>query len=225
MAAINGDDLSMKQYLWAAALALAASSAHANEVYAGLGVPGLQLGYSQAVMNQVSVRGELATSGRYTKDTTQEGIDYSGQFKYDRAAVFADWFVAGNGFRVTGGLTFNRLRVELEGRGNGGSIDIGSTTYTTTADDRFNVDVKYPTVMPYLGIGWGHHETAGKGFSFVADLGVSFGKPKVTGSVSGPQLSGVVTQADIDRELAEVRNKADDYKVVPQITVGVSYRF
>jgi len=38
-------------------------------------------------------------------------------------------------------------------------------------------------------------------------------------------LGAAVTQADIDRELAEIRQSTDDFKVFPQVSFGVSYRY
>jgi hypothetical protein len=56
-------------------------------------------------------------------------------------------------------------------------------------------------------------------------VGASIGRAKVTGSVSGPNVSGNVTQADIDRELEEVRDGVGKIRAVPQLSLGVNYRF
>ena len=97
-------------------------------------------------------------------------------------------------------MTFNNFKLTLVGRGNGGTLDIGGTAYTTTPDDRFDVLIEFPKTTPYIGVGYGHH-AAEPGWGFVFDAGASIGRAKVTGSASGPNLSGNVTQADIDREL------------------------
>lgn len=94
----------------------------------------------------------------------------------------------------------------------------------TSADDRFNARIKFPSATPYVGIGWGHH-AAGPGWGFVFDLGGSIGRAKVEGSVSGPNLSGNVSQADIDAELAQLRDGVGKVRFVPQVSIGASYRF
>jgi hypothetical protein len=117
------------------------------------------------------------------------------------------------------------MKIELAGRGNGGTITIGNNSYTTSPDDRFNVTIEMPRTTPYLGIGWGHHASRGAGWGFVFDLGASIGRAKVKGSVSGPNLSGNVSQQDIDAELAQLREDAGHFRAVPQLSLGASYRF
>ena len=138
--------------------------------------------------------------------------------------LFADWFVAG-GFRLTAGLTLNDSRLDLNAQGNGGTITIGTTSYVTTPDDRWNVNIKYPRATPYLGLGYGRQPEGGAGVGFVADFGVSIGKAKVSASVSGPNLPNTVTQADLDRELAELRDGVGQVRVLPQLSVAINFRF
>jgi hypothetical protein len=199
-----------------------AGAAHAGGVYVGAGLPGLMVGYGHAISPSVTLRADVSTLGTHSTSETESGIDYDATLKTNRAGVFADWFVSG-GWRLTGGVTFNDMKLTLRGRGNGGTITIGDNSYVSTADDRFDVLIKFPSTTPYLGVGYGHH--AGSGWGFLFDAGASIGRAKVTGSVSGPMLSGNVTQADIDKELEEVRDGAGKVRFVPQLSIGVNYRF
>jgi hypothetical protein len=199
-------------------------AAQAGEVYGGAGLPGVMLGYAHSANDRLTLRADLSTIGSISRDRTESGIDYTGTAKLNRAGLFADWFVAGGGFRLTGGVTFNDMKIDLAGHGNGGTITIGSNSYVTSTDDRFNVHIKFPSATPYVGIGWGHH-AASAGWGFVFDLGGSIGRAKVDGSVSGPNLTGHVTQADIDAELAQVRDGVGKVRFVPQLSLGASYRF
>lgn len=209
------------------ALCMLSAGAQAGEIYGNIGLPGVMLGYAQPIGPNLTLRGDIATLGRHDKDGREEGIDYTGRLKAQRAGLFADWFPSGSGsgFRLTGGVTFNDVRADLQGRGNGGTINIGGRDYVTGPDDRFDVKIEFPRTTPYLGIGWGHPPSTATGWGFVFDLGASIGKAKVRGSVSGPNLSGRVSQADIDRELEELRDGAGKLRALPQLSVGLSYRF
>lgn len=213
----------MKIQLRFGLMCLVASSAQAGEVYTAVGLPGLMIGYSTPVSERVSLRADLSSVGSQTRHRSIDAADYDVKVKADRLGLFADWFVS-DGFRATGGLTFNNARADLNGRGNGGTISIGGTRYAAGPDDRFEGQVKYPSTMPYLGIGYGH--AAGtQGWGLVFDLGLAFGKAKVTGSATGPLLSQSVSQQDTQREVDKVRDKLARLPGIPQLSVGAAYSF
>lgn len=207
-----------------AGLTLAATTTQAADPYAAIGLPGLVIGVAQPVNDRFSVRADLGTLGSRDVNGDHEGIDYRGDVHYHRLGLFGDWFVAGGGFRLTGGVTFNDGKMTLTAKGDGTPITIGDTTYPTTAEDRFDARVKVPDVTPYLGIGWGHHGGSGPGWSFLFDLGVSIGRATVSTSAEGPIL-GQVSQEDLDEETRELRDGVGRIRVLPQATVGVAYRF
>ncbi|AKJ26838.1 hypothetical protein [Caldimonas brevitalea] len=204
-----------------------ASVAQAGEVYGGFGLPGVMIGYAHAINSSFTVRADFATLGEHDLDGEEEGIDYEGDLKLHRTGVFADWFPTTSAFRLTGGITFNRIRADLVGRPTGNAITIGDTTYAATAEDRFDVSVKFPTTTPYIGLGWGHQlrNPGGAGWVVTFDVGGSIGKAKVRGTVSGPLLSQTVSQEDIDRELEELEDGVGKVRFIPQVSIGVSYRF
>jgi hypothetical protein len=183
------------------------------------------VGVSQPLSERFGLRADLSTLGSHSRDRSESGIDYTATLKLDRAGLFADWFPTGGSFRLTGGVTFNRMKIDLAGHGNGGTITIGNNTYVTGPDDRFNATIEMPHTTPYLGLGWGHQAQAGTGWSLVFDLGASIGRAKVRGGVSGPNLSGNVSQQDVENELQQLRDDVGDIRVVPQLSVGASYRF
>jgi len=215
----------IRRSLAAAVLLASASFAHAGEVYGNIGLPGVMLGYAQPVSPNFTVRADLSTLGSYKERRTEDGIAYDAKINAHRAGLFGDWFVAG-GFRLTAGVTFNDVKANLDARGDGVTPwNVGGTTVVASPNDRFNVKVEYPKTTPYLGIGYGHHQDSGWGFVF--DLGASIGKPKVSETHSGPNIGNpaIVSQADIDAEMAEVRDSVGKVKVIPQISIGVNYRF
>lgn len=209
--------------LAACSLFAVAAPAAAAEVYAGFGLPGVMLGFAQPVGSGLTVRGDIASLGSRQQDGVEEGINYTGKAKVQRSGLFGDWFPGSGGFRFTLGVTFNQQRVDLAAVGNGTPIEIGGTSYPTSTADRLDVRVAFPKTTPYVGIGYGHHRTE-PGFGFVFDLGAQIGKAKVTAKTSGPNLS-LVSQADLDQELAELRDGAGKVKAFPQLSLGVNYRF
>ncbi len=206
----------------AAALALSVGSARAGEFYVKGGVPGVVVGWAQPMNTYFGLRLDVASVGTLNERRTEDGIAYDATFKGDRTALLADWFPFGGRFRFTGGITSSKYSLDLLATGAGGTITVGRTTYTTTAADRFSVQVKMPSSMPYVGLGWGHQADSGLRFSF--DIGAKLGKANLNYSLSGPWTTRV-SQADIDAELAELRDGVGKIKFVPQLTLGLGYSF
>lgn len=210
-----------RRIVWIVACMTASAAAQAGQVYGGVGLPGVMVGYAQPLAG-FTVRGDVATLRLPDETANEEGIDYQAESKLDRLGVFADWFVLG-GWRLTGGVTFNQMNVNLRAQGNGGVINIGGTDYTTSPDDRLDVKIEFPKTTPYLGLGYGHHPGNG-GFGFVFDLGASIGRAKLSATASGPNL-GQADPADIDRELEELRDGVGKVRFFPQLSLGLTYRF
>ncbi len=208
----------------AAALSLVAPAAHAVEAYGSLGLPRVLVGVAHPVNPSLTVRGDYGGVGSLSGTRTENGIRYDGDGEFNRFGLFADWYALGNGFRITGGLTFNQMSLDLEARPEGSTIMIGDNTYPVSPGDRFEARIEFPRVTPYLGIGWGHH-AGEKGWSFNADLGVSFGRATVSAQAYGALASQPGVAEDIAREQAELEDGVGKIRAIPQMTIGVSYRF
>jgi hypothetical protein len=208
----------------AAASAFAAPAAHAAEIYGIVGAPGYILGIGTPVGQGLTARFDIGGMDKIERRASRAGVDWDVNAKLTRMGLFTDWYPMGGRFRLTGGLTINDMKADLSTTGAGRSVNIGGTTYTLGADDRLDARIEMPSTTPYLGIGWGHHASS-QGFGFVADVGVSFGRPKVSTKVSGPLATQPTIQADLDRELAELRESVRSIRVIPQVTLGVNYRF
>jgi hypothetical protein len=194
------------------------------EVYGKLGVPGTLVGVGVPLRSNVSLRADIGGIDKIEDTYTESGITYDGRAKATRLGLFADWFPFNGGFRLTGGLTVNDMKLDLTAQGAGRVLQIGQNSYTLGADDRVNVRAEFPATTPYLGIGWGH-QAASTGWGFRADVGASIGKPRVRATVTGPLASQPGLQADIDREVRELEDTVSGFRAFPQLTVGVSYRF
>lgn len=201
---------------------LAALPAHAADAYVATGFPYLLVGVAQPVSPSITLRADWGTVGHHGYSGSTSDNDYHGTLKYDRLALLADWYAAG-GFRVTGGVTFNHGSTDLHATSKNGQITIGGTPYQYAGDVTSTVTL--PSTTPYLGIGWGRPAGTEPGFSFHADLGVSFGKPHATPLKAEGQVAQYVTAADLAEENRRFQNGVDQVKGLPQLTVGASYRF
>lgn len=203
-------------------LAFPMHAVHAQEVYAGAGLFGVQLGYSHALNSSFNLRADYMTMGNQDKTSNQSGTEYKAKIDLSRTALLADWFPFQGSFRLTGGVTFNQMNVDLKANSSGQKVDINGKPYTLVAGDSMTVQVKMPSTTPYIGFGFGHQSTQ-KGWGFHSDIGVIIGSFSVSEKRTG-QLAAV-PQSDVDKELADVRDGVSKLKVLPQVTLGVSYRF
>lgn len=202
---------------------LAATQAQAGEVYVPLGIPGIGVGYAHPINDMLSVRADFMTLGSRSETTVEDGISYLGRYKLQRTALLLDLFPFSGSFRFTGGAVLSTYKVNLDASGASGSITIGNTTYATTAADGLNVDIKFPGTTPYLGIGWGHQ--AGSGLRWAFDIGAAIGRAKVTATPRGALATQPGIQADIDKELAELREGVGKVRAIPQLSFSVGYSF
>lgn len=206
----------------ALALQAAAPAAQAGEIYVPIGLPGVGLGYAQPVSPSWAWRADYVTLGSRTRDRTEQGIAYEGRLKTGRGGLFADWFPFDGSFRFSLGVTANRYQLDLDASGAGRTINVGGTNYTLVAGDGFNALVKFPSTTPYVGFGWGHG--VGNGMRFAVDVGASVGKATIAASGRGA-LASASAQADIDRELAELRDGVGKVRALPQLSLSLGYSF
>jgi hypothetical protein len=204
--------------------ALLARPALATELYAPLGLPGMGIGIAQPLPGGLfGLRADYMTLGQRNRDTVESGIAYRGNVKLGRAALLADVFPFGGWFRVTAGATFNDYSLDLDASGASGTLTIGDRTYVTTAADGLRVQVKFPRSAPYLGLGWGHQSASGWRFS--ADIGAALGKASVTATPRGALAAQGDIQANIDKELVDLRDGVGKVKAIPQLSIGLGYAF
>ncbi|MFM2066939.1 MAG: hypothetical protein RLZZ584_1848 [Pseudomonadota bacterium] len=205
-----------------AVLALGALPAQAGEVYLQGGLPGFGIGYAQPLNSNFGLRADWVTLGTRRKTQNEEGIDYSAKLNSSRLALLGDVYPFAGRFRLTAGLTSNNYKLELDAAGAGRTINVGGRNYTLNAGDGYNVQIKFPGSTPYLGFGWGHQ--ADTGFRFASDVGLLFGKARLTATGRG-QLATAQAQADIDREVAKLSDGVGKIRYVPQFSFSLGYGF
>lgn len=212
-----------KQLTFLAAMAALSASVQAQDMYLGVGLPGLvAIGYAHPMATNWGLRGEYSGGFSDSENSVEDGVNVSGLIKANRLGVFVDWFPLGGGFRLVGGLTVNDIKAEFNALGTGGSTINGKPV--NLAGETFKVAITYPTTTPYLGIGYGHQSSTVKGLGFYADLGVMIGTfdAEVSTTLVGRQG---FTQADIDAQSQKMRDSVNGQSVLPSFSIGVVYRF
>ena len=212
--------ISAKPIAAAIALVLLPLAASSAEIYAGAGSTGAELGLAQAVGSSFTVRLE-GNALSYRTHFTTDGIDYDARLKSGNAAAYLDGFVIGS-VRITGGALIGSRKFHGTATGLGNTVQINGVSYPISPGDALDFDAKFPSVTPYLGLGYGHR--AGAGLQLYADAGVAYGRPKVTLSPLA-SLAMKISPTDLLAEQQSVQDKADRYRAYPVLKVGLSYGF
>lgn len=202
------------------------SGALAGESYVKVGLPGIVVGYAHSVNDQLGLRVDAGTTGSISSNRSESDVPYRARLKYNRVGLFGDYRPFGGRFRLTAGLTVNDASLKLDSRFDGATeVTINETTITPSAADYFRAHVKIPRLTPYFGIGWGHQPRE-TGFGFVADVGVSIGKPKVTVDQNlTDNHPSLISQEDVDVETRQLKDKVGKLRVLPHVALGMSYRY
>ena len=222
---MSGIDVALRTSLCAGsavlALLLAPVTARGAELYGGVGTTGAELGVAQKVSESMAIRLE-ADALSYRTHFSTNGIEYAAKLKATNAGLYADAFVLG-ALRLTGGALVGSRKYHGTANSLGSSVTINGVSYPVAAGDTLDFDAKFPSVTPYLGLGYGHRR-AGTGLQVYADAGVAYGRPKVTLSPSA-SLAAKVSSGDLAAEQSSVQQKADRYRVYPVLKVGLSVAF
>ena len=129
----------------------------------------------------------------------------------------------GTSFRVTGGALAGSRKIHGAARSIGNTIRLNGVVYPVSAGDSLDFDAKFPTVTPYLGIGWGH-QAGTTGLHFYADAGVAFGRRDVTLTPSA-SLAAKLNPADLASEQNSAQDKADSLRYYPVLKFGLRYTY
>ena len=205
----------------AALLATRPFAATAVEIYGGAATTGAEIGVAQTLSDAVTGRLEYNALS-YTRTFSSSSIDYNAKLKASNAGVYLDYFVVG-GFRVSGGALIGSRKIHGTAKSTGGTVKINGVIYPATAADTLDFDAKFPTVTPYLGIGYGHGDTT-PGLHLYADAGVAYGRAKVTLSPSA-SLASKVNPSDLSGEQASAQDSANGLRAYPVLKIGINYRF
>jgi hypothetical protein len=196
-----------------AALPVAAVAGDMGTVYTQIGSNGLGLGYAKSVSQDWAVRGQYnalpKTSFSGDVGDFGAGNTLTIDIAWSSVQLLGDWYPGEGGFRVSGGVVFNNNKITLAGTG----------TVNNTPNQTVNAEIKMSdSVAPYVGIGYSTRPKDAKGFGFTYDLGVMFQNPKATLTSSAPASETAAQQV-------KVQEAIDKLKVMPALSIGVSYSF
>jgi hypothetical protein len=213
-----------------AAAAFAARPAAAVEPYVAGGFPFAVVGLAQPLNESFALRADFGTIGQRNYSYSTSGDDFKGDIHYSRAALVGDWFVAGGGFRISAGATFNQAKATMTASSHDGKITLGGIEYNAPSSLYYvQSDLSFPKASPYIGIGWGHHDSA-PGLTFNFDLGASIGTAKATPLKASPALASELALSqdgttDLAQESHDFQDDVRKFKAIPQLTFGLGYRF
>ena len=176
------------------------------------------------VSNWLNLRGGY-NFGELRPSTTQGGIAYKGDVHLESVPILLDIHPFHGGFRITGGVFYNRNEIDLSSVVDASTIGLsglGVGTATVNANVGWSEEF-----APYLGIGWGNAADDNTldlpiAVGFSLDIGAFYqGSPDVLLTES----TGTVSVADLAIEAAQIEEDMSDLKFFPVITVGIHIRF
>jgi len=218
----------MKRFVAGVALLVAVSPAAWADVGVLLkaGTLGAGLDVSKSISERLAVRLQ-ANALNYNHDTTKSDVDYKAELELRSAGVLLDWHPFSGVFRVSGGAYWNGNKATVTGQPTGGTYEINGQTYNSTDIGSLNGKIDFPSVAPYLGVGFGSAK-AGRGMTFSFDLGVLYQREPNVGLtvVCGPTVPNCSQlQSDVAAEQASLQNDLKDFKFYPALSFGIGYRF
>lgn len=200
-------------------------NASAAEIYGGYGaVTGLNLGLSLRLSTNIGVRVEGHT---FTLDRRLDvdGNPFDLNLTFRGGGAYADLHPFGGAFRLVLGAAGGTHQFGGTAQIVNNTVEIGDRTFTVRPGEQVSLTARFPSVMPYLGIGWGLRGDK-PGVRFHSDLGFMVGKPQARIGVSNSLLTnGGVTPADIRREEQKAQAELDKFRVLPVFKAGIGYTF
>lgn len=211
----------------AVSLASSLHTAQALEIYAQGGTQGIGVGAALNINSWFGLHADF-NAINFSHNFSVGGNRYEDGVRLRQGGIYGDFFPWSNsGFHIITGLRLTNDEV------SGNSVPTnGSYTFNGKATPAFpgqyaTATVKWPTVMPYVGVGYGFRPAA-KGFGLTAELGVAYGIPHPSYTLSpaltqaaGPALSQQIAATG----LQQLKEKASPYRWYPTVQVGVSYHF
>jgi len=170
----------------------------------------------------------------YSRSGEIEGVDYKVNLDYFTIGALADVHPFAGNFRLSGGLYYVDLSVKGKAELGNESITLGGQTYQRgdLGSGEFKGSVKWQTLAPYAGLGYGSGSGNEPGLGFSFDLGALYiGKAKVnleapaSAYAEASKRGYTNLQENIDKEKEDVKHYTDKLQFWPVISLGVIYRF
>ena len=216
----------------AAAAALAGSAAAQDSSRVAVGVQAGTTGFGVEGQLQVAPRLNLRAAVdvfSYDETFSTDEVDYSGELEFTTVSAFADYHPFDNPFFVSAGAFTGDRSVNFEATSNT-SAEIGNVVFTPEQIGTLTGEADFGGFAPFVGVGFNNtFRTAGR-IGFKAVVGAAFGQdPEVTLRRSGGAPLPAQIQQQFDTELRneerELQEDAEDFKTLPVVQLGLTYRF
>lgn len=206
------------------ALALLPVSSYAEDMAVSGKVGTLGLGAELTAPISASVTGRIGLNMfSYSVNTARSTVNYNMKLQLQTVSALADWYPMDGGFRTSAGLFYNGNKASLNALPTGAGYTINGTFYTSAQVGTLNGGMTFNSLSPYIGIGWGNPVTNGKGWGFVADLGLLYqGTPKATLTTTGTAIG---LAASVAAEQAKLQSALNGFTWYPVAMAGISYQW
>lgn len=203
-------------------IAPAASAQDKDHARFGAGITGGTLGIgpelSAGLGENFGLRANATFLG-FSGDFSTNDLDYDGKARLRSAGLMIDLFPTGGGFHISAGVRTNGNRASMVATPNR-AVTIGNTTYTPAQIGTITGNAHVNDVAPQLTIGY--RKRSG-GFTLGVEAGALFqGRVNINQFTSS---TGLITQADLDRERDALQDDVNKYKVYPIVQFSLGYRF
>jgi hypothetical protein len=185
---------------------------------------GADIGYETEIPISFRVNGNFFY---YQFDESIDDIDYELEVSYPSIGTLVDWHPFESAFRITGGVYYNGLGIDLDGQLNSGdTVEIGDSTFDADEVGTLSAELDVNSIAPYFGIGFGNNIGAEeRNLFFSLDVGILYhGKPDTTLSASNPGNLSLLEE-ELVREEENINDDVSAFQVFPVIMAGIMYRF
>lgn len=207
---------------WIAAAIVAAASTQASaqqaQMAAGLGIstvgPQIQLSYRQST--ELGFRGFFAGGVSQKSSQTEDGVTYDVSGNLGGIGLLMDYYQMNSGLRLSGGIFSSNTDVKIKSTISA-ATDIGGTSYSSGTIDGTVKFARQISPMVTVGYDW----TVGTNWTIGAEVGAILNNGFSASATAG----GGISQADLDREMANVESNLNKNKFFPYVSLMASYRF
>jgi len=217
----------------------AACPAHASvAVGAELGSAGAGAQATVELIPWLNLRGTIQGLD-YSQNFSKDNTPYNSQLNLLSYGVLLDAYPLTRGPRVSAGFLGNGNKLDLNANCNQSQGCTANNDVIKGANARFFGDMKFDSVAPYVGLGWGN-AMVGTPFYVSGDLGVMFqgtAKVSLNGSGTASVTNGGVTrqnvniatdpevQQQLQQEQTRLANQVSGYKYYPVAALTIGWRF